>query len=377
MFSAYSSSMRSIILFVVALILLSGQASAWGQFASRFVCHEAVKFVWGPDAVGQCLPPKDKATLEGFCDSVYDVMGPKYEDSCRFAADSGAQMHPSLISYDLFNDTENHYDFSRCPINEGNMKMWVCGDGSRPAYDMYERWMTAAESAPDLCGRIYDFCVAASYYADSQSILHQVRYVSNDCVSNIESSIDRCMESGTAECSASQQCQFDNRDRGLGMMFARQKLGESSSTLNQVIANLTERGMSIKDLPYKPKKGVILLANTVDLAGASEFIEYLKTGGVNLIVSDASDFQNLRYNDRILILGGQNSPEGVGAIAASILSQEDEGSLLSVGAGHMFTKDGQWAEGQKVVVLAGNEVGDTQRTQSENRQAVLDILKTQ
>jgi len=302
------------------------------------------------------------------------VLGGEYEARCRRAAASGATLDPATLSDEVFGDTQNRYDFSRCPVKDGTARPWVCGDGSRPAYEAAQRWLREAKSAPDLCTRVFEFCVAATYYADSESSLHQVKFISNGCDRNIEESVDRAILAGNLDWSASQICVFNNNISGLGNLNYRQRMGESASTVNRVIAALSAAGAEVRDAPYSPTKGVVLLANTVDLAGASGFIEYLRSRGVKLIVSDTSGFNRLKYNTHIIILGGQNSPEGVGAVAASVLSAEEEESLLKAGAAGMFIKDGEWSAGQKVVVLAGNEAADTVKAWGDNVEKVLEAV---
>jgi hypothetical protein len=360
----------------LAVLALAAPASAWGPYASRFICNEAVKFVWGTDAVAQCLPMTDNESIGQFCEAVYRVMGQGYEEKCMAAASSGAAFEPSLASYDVLKDADNHFDYGRCPIKELTARAWVCGDsGDRPARRMFEEWMGEAEKAPDLCSRIFYFCVAGSYYADSESSLHQVRHVSNDCVKNVEDSVDRSMMVGTLDWSASQICVFNNQVRGLGGMTLKERMGESSPTVARIIANLTEAGQGIRDLQYSPRKGVVVLANRMDEAAARELIGFLGEAGVKSIAANASAFETLKYNPRIIILGGQNSPEGSGAEAASVLSPEDEENLLAQGKAFMFVRDGPWASGQKVVVLAGNEAADTSRVAAESRQRVLEEVK--
>jgi len=364
-----------VLLPTLLVCLLSRPASAWGPFATKFVCNEAIKFSWGVEAAAECLPSTDRATLEEFCGMVYDVMGSEYETKCLSSMKNGSFPHPALMSYEVFKDSKNHFDFSRCPISQGNTRMWVCGDGKSPAKDMYGKWLKEAESAPNKCLRIYAFCVAASYYADSQSALNQVKYVSNDCTDHIASSIDRCLMDGSSDCSASEMCRFDNFDPGLGKLYGKEKIGESTSTLNKVITDLTPEAARLKELPYVPRKGVVLLANSIDLGYAQGFVEYLRANGVNIIVSNASDFQRLRYNDKIIALGGQNAPEGVGEVTSSLLFSEEKDQLLAPQAAKMFVKEGIWTTGQRVLVLAGNEAQDTGQACSENQQKVLDEVK--
>jgi len=352
---------------------LSMPASAWGPIASRYVCSESVRFVWGEDAVAQCLHGVGNETLDEFCDTTYIVLGEGAEARCRAAMADGTVMDPATVSYDVFNDTENHYDFSRCPVDP-TARPWICGDGSRPAYDVALKWFTQAESASSLCSRIYDFCAGASYYADSESSLHSIRYAEN-CIKDIEDSADRSIAEGSLDWSASLLCNFNNGQKGLGNINYRQRIGESATSLNKAIGNVTFRGYALKALPYTPKKGVIVLYNSIDLKAASALLEYLKAAGVNAVPSNSAEFEKLKYNVRIVIVGGQNSPEGVGQAAASVLSQEQKEALLVPSAGYVFEKAGVWAQGQKVVILAGNEASDTERASTEYREKVLEAVR--
>ena len=117
------------------------------------------------------------------------------------------------------------------------------------------------------------------------------------------------------------------------------------------------------------------MANSIDLGYAQGFVEYLRANGDNIIVSNASDFQRLRYNDKIIALGGQNAPEGVGEVTSSLLFSEEKDQLLAPQAAKMFVKEGIWTTGQRVLVLAGNEAQDTGQACSENQQKVLDEVK--
>ncbi|MFH1055877.1 MAG: hypothetical protein V1744_07285 [Candidatus Altiarchaeota archaeon] len=360
-------------LFVTLLLCPSG--SAWGPVASKFICHEAVKFAWGVDAVAECLPLADKGSFSSVCETTYRVMGADYESKCEMHLSNATEIHPSLLSYDVFGDVGNHYDFSHCPIKSGGEK-WVCGDPQdRPAYSISEKWFKAAEGASNLCERIYYFCVGASYYADSESTLHQVRLVANDCVGNIEDSIDRSISNGLTDWSSSQRCKFDNGNQGMEHNQYYQVLGESSNTVNRIISGLASRGSQLKSIPYGPGRGVVLLGNSIDYGMASGFVEYLKASGVGVVYSDAPGFEKLKYNRRIIILGGHNSPEGVGAVSGLLLPAGAKESLMAPGSDVMFTVKGHWAQDQTVIVLAGNEAADTVRAWSDNRETILVEIK--
>lgn len=348
--------------------------TAWGPVTQKYICSEAVGFVWGVEVVEECLPVDDRAFLTEFCQSVYNVMGEEYEEKCLKAVEEGDVIHPALASYNVFGDKNNHHDYSVCPVHKGSARDWVCGDGSRPAYEMAHKWFAEAESASDKCMRVYQFCVAASYYSDAGSKLRQIRYVENDCVGSIEASIDRSIENGLTDWSSNMLCRFDNGNRGTNHRDYQQRMGESSSTIYRIITELTQTGAKLREMPYTPRRGVVVLANSIDYALASEFLEYLKGNGVKVIHSNASEFKRLRYNEHVILLGGQNSPEGVGEVVGGVLSTGQEDSLLVAAAAHMFVEDGVWQTKQKVIVLAGNEASDTRQACSVNKEKVLALV---
>lgn len=361
---------------ILSLIFLSGAAGAWGPATDKFVCHEAVKFVWGVEAVGECIPMRDSISLSEFCEATYRVMGEDYQLKCKQAVSDEGRLHPSMVSTDVFADSENHFDFYHCPINKGNERDWICGDRwDRPAYELSKEWMVEAGSASDMCMRVNFFCMAASYFADSQSQLRSVKYVANDCIDNIEASIDRSISNGLTDWSASQLCVFDNGKRGNSLRSHRQRLGESSSTLNKIIANLTIQGLGIKDKSYRPGRGVVILANTIDWGLAGGLVGFLRENGVRVVHATAVEFTQLRYNEHIIILGGQNAPEGVGQYSASVLPSGREDELLVRDASMIFSANDIWQTTQEVIVLAGHSAEDTQKAWMDNQQQVLSVVR--
>jgi hypothetical protein len=158
-------------------------------------------------------------------------------------------------------------------------------------------------------------------------------------------------------------------------MGYQQRLGESAPTVARIISNLTYRGMELKGLPYRPRNGVVILANGFDRAAAKDLADFLGAMGVKTIMATPAEFETLRYNSRLVVLGGQNSPEGVGQVSSAVLSTEDEDHLLQTGAQAMFVKEGSWATRQKVIVLAGNEASDTANVASEKKDRVLEEVK--
>ena len=356
---------------LLILILLSGLSSAWGANVSKFICENSVMSVWGASAVNDCLAGDNASLLGTFCEANAFIMGNESYGRCRKDALRSFGVHPALISDEVFHDETLHYDYSHCPITKGSVAQWICGNsGERPAIIEAEKWFTAAEAAPDLCTRIYDFCVGGSYFADSESELHQVRpeYYYGSCQKEIEDAADKLILNNLTSWSAGETCSFRLSRETTPY---RQRLAVASTNVDAALSYLYNRGLGIRDEPLHPKNAVIILANSVDEALASGLYDFLKNSSVDVHFSTADEFEQLRYNPRIIILGGQNSPGGVGDIVSTILVREEKESLLAPNAEVFLTKTDVWKSYQKVLIVAGNEKEDTEDAWTRNRDRIL------
>jgi hypothetical protein len=115
---------------------------------------------------------------------------------------------------------------------------------------------------------------------------------------------------------------------------------------------------------------VVVLANTIDSGTSSGIYQFLEGNGATPVKSDANAFQIIRDAPLIVVLGGQNSPEGVGQIVAGMLSQEEQTSLTKPGARAMFVKEGVFSERQRVFVFAGYSAEDTMLAWAGNKDAL-------
>ncbi len=71
---------------------------------------------------------------------------------------------------------------------------------------------------------------------------------------------------------------------------------------------------------YKPQ--AVVLANSIDRALASDLYGFLRNQGIEIIEATAANFDSYKSSARfIIILGGPDAPEGIGAIVKSILSK--------------------------------------------------------
>ena len=359
------------ILLVITLVMMSGLCCAWGPFVSKYICERSVERVWGSEVLRDCVPKNDSEFFRNFCEVNGVMMGAENYENCKYNALRGYAVHPALIPHEVFKDDAMHFDYYHCPIIKGSEKWWICGEkADRPAIDLADRWFTAAENAPNLCTRIYDFCVAGNYYADSESELHQVKFIYNDCARQIEGAADNMIQNDLQDWSSGYMCRFMD-GRGNSLKEYRQRLGVGNNDVSRAVEYLVGRGSTLKDLPLQPKNSVIILANSVDGGAAQGLLEFLRNNSIDVYFSSAGEFERTRYNPRVIILGGQNSPEGVGGIVSSVLSRSEMQSLLAVGANLVFGKENVWDDGQKVFVVAGNEANDTRDAWVENRDMLL------
>lgn len=105
---------------------------------------------------------------------------------------------------------------------------------------------------------------------------------------------------------------------------------------------------------------VYVLSNSIDDQLAQNLYTNLEDLGIKAIYVTAKEFDAVKENRRIIILGGQNSPEGVGEISGQILSDKDKQFLVSSpDATVSVTKNDVWAGNQKVFLYAGHEKEQT------------------
>ncbi|MFH1788138.1 MAG: hypothetical protein ABH834_02005 [Candidatus Altiarchaeota archaeon] len=99
---------------------------------------------------------------------------------------------------------------------------------------------------------------------------------------------------------------------------------------------------------------VVVVANSLDWEAGKEFYGFLGNKGMDVVRVNASDFADYSAEKFVVILGGQNAPEGVGDIVKGVLTEAEQSSLLaSESSAKMFVKTNVWATDQVVRVFAG------------------------
>lgn len=123
----------------------------------------------------------------------------------------------------------------------------------------------------------------------------------------------------------------------------------------------------------KPK--AVVLANSIDYELGKDFNALLKNSGIEVIYTDAAKFQEHNKNKFIVILGGPDAYEGVGEIVQEVLSENEQNQLREGSNRKMYVKTKVWTTGQVVMVIAGTDRWETQKTGEENKVGVKNKVK--
>ncbi|MEE9174972.1 MAG: transglutaminase-like domain-containing protein [Thermodesulfobacteriota bacterium] len=138
--------------------------------------------------------------------------------------------------------------------------------------------------------------------------------------------------------------------------------GESSSLVTTPSPTIT---------PPPENQKVVVLANSIDISLAEDFIDYLTNAGIETMIVNADHFIEHRTEKNIIILGGPDAYEGVGITSHQLLTSDEGDYLRSVGNGGLYRKKNRWTMNQKVFILAGSDRYETQKAHIENRVEIL------
>jgi hypothetical protein len=119
---------------------------------------------------------------------------------------------------------------------------------------------------------------------------------------------------------------------------------------------------------------VVVLANSIDSEKAADFYTYLGLHGLEPVKVDSKSFGIVKNSGHIVILGGQNSPEGVGEWVSKAISEKEREALLLPSASIAFVKKDVFANGQTVFVFAGHDSDDTRASWDAGKGLVLDSM---
>lgn len=217
------------VLCVVFLLALS--VNAWGPKTHKFICEEAVRSVWGVEALADCFPEGEPAEWSRFC--------VKYVPSLELTWDClnySRVYHPAVLGDNLFGDKDEHVDYGKCVIHSTLDANYLCGDmGFRPAMDKALEWFNISEGAESLCQRAYAFCVASNYFADASFPTNRiVGGYKADCASEMEDGVEKKIADKIESWEVNSLCRIP---------FVKELAGQNQTGKSIQQFRLTEKGI--------------------------------------------------------------------------------------------------------------------------------------
>lgn len=356
---------------LILLVLIASSVPAWNTYTQEYMCDIAIEEIYNSAIVANCLPKRSSKFLESFCKEVFTIKGAETYNDCINMIQDRNFMHPAEMPALLFNDSELHHDYSKCPAKPGPSLRRICGSkDDHPALDNAEMWFKMAEKADDVCLAVYDFCVGAHYYADSENPMNQLKNVDIDrCRNPLMNMVDERLMARDDNWQVYKRCGFT------GFEF-EQNIYIRDERITRIISELVARGQNMSEKTLTSATKAVFLANSIDFDLSFNLFNFLRTRNIDIIHSTADEFTKYQYEKHIIILGGQNAPEGVGGIVRTVLTSQEQNQLISSPDQTLVAeKTDIWKMGQTVWVLAGYDRFLTQNVSEDSKDMILGKIK--
>ncbi len=123
------------------------------------------------------------------------------------------------------------------------------------------------------------------------------------------------------------------------------------------------------------KPSIAVLANSIDIEGTKRLLESLNQSGVNAVLISPGQVKEAANHDITVILGGHNSPEGIGELARRIMTDQDMQRLMIPGSWRMIRGESIFRKGHVTFVFAGHGKEETRMAWNLSWMSIVDELK--
>ena len=130
-------------------------------------------------------------------------------------------------------------------------------------------------------------------------------------------------------------------------------------------------------ISFAAKPTVLLVANDIDYSVSGSLPGFLGGKGLEVTRITAADFEANKNAHFMVILGGPDSPDGIGEISAFALSPEEKTYVRGKGNRKMYVKTNVWRTPQVVMIMAGNNRHRTGDAVEGNRAGVVNQVKSE
>jgi len=186
---------------VICLMLtaIAANAAAWSDHVNRHFCDTVVRDVWSDKDWERCIGDVGDWDQVNFCEKITD------EDTRLDCLEITGVLHPAEMPNMLGEDDLEHP--GDCPIVSYPERNYLCATN----YTALERarfWLNASEYSATKCERIYTFCVAANYMAQTYNPFNFVRGEDANCKDIIYRRIDDSLRYDRTKWGFDQSCAF-------------------------------------------------------------------------------------------------------------------------------------------------------------------------
>lgn len=232
------SSMESRWVFFAVLLALASPAAAFSDSADGYMCDSAVKAAWGQAVWDQCLGAVKIGDQIPVCGLFADK-----QDLCTGLVNP---VHPAALPNQLgLGELEQA---GTCPIDKTPENQFLCSKQNL-ALDQAKVWLGEAASADSTCDKVYRFCVAANYLAQSYNPFNAVLFEDQKCRDVTYRKVDFALLSNQTNWGTKEDCTFDYNLSIAGGNLPKtydSVVGINDKITNQIIANLTAEAKSLK-----------------------------------------------------------------------------------------------------------------------------------
>ena len=211
-----------------ALMISAQQTSAWGDYTNTYICDTVVRDVWGQRTYDQCLGRITDEDQQNFCNSLED------EQKWMCLGITGV-VHPAEMP-NIFGEDDLSYP-GDCPIIRYPERNFICAQ-EMDALDKARHWISLSENAKDKCERVYRFCVASNYMAQTKNPFNHVLGEDQNCKDIVYRRVDESLRLNRSTYGFDQTCAFKYNDSEK-IQTVIHSININQRHINEIIQNLT------------------------------------------------------------------------------------------------------------------------------------------
>jgi hypothetical protein len=241
----------------IVILALTASVSAWSDLADRYFCETAVRNAWGQNLVLQCLGRLNMVGQGAIC----NALGEKKADCDAL----GSPIHPAIIPNKIGEGSVPQA--GACQITKTPESNYLCAKGN-DALQRGRALLEASVAQDDVCMRVYLFCTASNYIAQSYDPYNIITNEDNTCREVATRKIDFALVGNQTKWGSKETCNFDyNLSVGGGNVprTYSSDIVVSDLLIQSIVQNLSTEAKYLKS---KPTSKVTSTSTTSTLAPA-------------------------------------------------------------------------------------------------------------